>query len=186
MDAHLRDARFLPRLAGTLFGVFGVVGLVLAARGRATGVLAAFTPRSRGTTTHGAASRVVQPKAGDRAPARSPEDRENRSGSSPGLTSRPQAARGAPWGPCHQGSTAPRGGSAETGQTLAVPASGCQGRQIISSQPKAAGSPATGSSSGAATEPSEARSPSRGSPASGASIGAPRVGPAPPGCPLRA
>jgi predicted permease len=33
MEEHLRDARFLPRLAGTLFGVFGVVGLLLAAIG---------------------------------------------------------------------------------------------------------------------------------------------------------
>ena len=33
MEAHLRGALFLPRLAGTLFGVFGVVGLLLAAVG---------------------------------------------------------------------------------------------------------------------------------------------------------
>jgi predicted permease len=33
MENHLRDALFLPRLAGTLFGVFGVVGLLLAAVG---------------------------------------------------------------------------------------------------------------------------------------------------------
>jgi putative ABC transport system permease protein len=33
MEEHLRDALFLPRLAGTLFGVFGCVGLVLAAVG---------------------------------------------------------------------------------------------------------------------------------------------------------
>jgi ABC-type antimicrobial peptide transport system permease subunit len=33
MKEHLRDALFLPRLAGTLFGVFGGVGLVLAAVG---------------------------------------------------------------------------------------------------------------------------------------------------------
>jgi predicted permease len=33
MEEHLRDALFLPRLAGTLFGVFGVVGLLLAAVG---------------------------------------------------------------------------------------------------------------------------------------------------------
>jgi len=33
MDEHLRKALFLPRLAGTLFGVFGVTGLVLAAVG---------------------------------------------------------------------------------------------------------------------------------------------------------
>ena len=33
MEEHLRAALFLPRLAGTLFGVFGVVGLVLAAVG---------------------------------------------------------------------------------------------------------------------------------------------------------
>jgi len=33
MEAHLRNALFLPRLAGTLFGVFGVVGLLLAAVG---------------------------------------------------------------------------------------------------------------------------------------------------------
>jgi predicted permease len=33
MEAHLRDALFLPRLAGTLFGVFGLVGLLLAAVG---------------------------------------------------------------------------------------------------------------------------------------------------------
>jgi predicted permease len=33
MDEHLRGALFLPRLAGTLFGVFGVVGLLLAAVG---------------------------------------------------------------------------------------------------------------------------------------------------------
>ncbi len=33
MEEHLRAALFLPRLAGTLFGVFGIVGLVLAAVG---------------------------------------------------------------------------------------------------------------------------------------------------------
>jgi predicted permease len=33
MEEHLRDALFLPRLAGTLFGIFGCVGLVLAAVG---------------------------------------------------------------------------------------------------------------------------------------------------------
>lgn len=33
MEEHLRDALFLPRLAGTLFGVFGLTGLVLAAVG---------------------------------------------------------------------------------------------------------------------------------------------------------
>ena len=33
MEEHLRDALFLPRLAGTLFGVFGIVGLLLAALG---------------------------------------------------------------------------------------------------------------------------------------------------------
>ena len=33
MEEHLRNALFLPRLAGTLFGVFGVVGLLLAAVG---------------------------------------------------------------------------------------------------------------------------------------------------------
>lgn len=33
MEEHLRDALFLPRLAATLFGVFGVIGLVLAAVG---------------------------------------------------------------------------------------------------------------------------------------------------------
>ena len=33
MEQHLRDALFLPRLAGTLFGVFGFVGLLLAAVG---------------------------------------------------------------------------------------------------------------------------------------------------------
>ena len=33
MREHLRDALFLPRLAGTLFGVFGIVGLVLASVG---------------------------------------------------------------------------------------------------------------------------------------------------------
>ena len=33
MDHHLRDALFLPRLAGTLFAVFGGVGLLLAAIG---------------------------------------------------------------------------------------------------------------------------------------------------------
>jgi len=33
MEEHLRGALFLPRLAGTLFGVFGCVGLVLAAVG---------------------------------------------------------------------------------------------------------------------------------------------------------
>jgi predicted permease len=33
MEEHLRDALFLPRLAGTLFGVFGVTGLLLAAIG---------------------------------------------------------------------------------------------------------------------------------------------------------
>jgi predicted permease len=33
MEEHLRDALFLPRLAGTLFGVVGIVGLLLAAVG---------------------------------------------------------------------------------------------------------------------------------------------------------
>jgi predicted permease len=33
MEEHLRNALFLPRLAGTLFGVFGIVGLLLAAVG---------------------------------------------------------------------------------------------------------------------------------------------------------
>jgi ABC-type antimicrobial peptide transport system permease subunit len=33
MEEHLRDALFLPRVAGTLFGVFGFVGLTLAAVG---------------------------------------------------------------------------------------------------------------------------------------------------------
>jgi ABC-type antimicrobial peptide transport system permease subunit len=33
MEEHLRDALFLPRLAGTLFGVFGFIGLLLAAVG---------------------------------------------------------------------------------------------------------------------------------------------------------
>ena len=33
MQEHLRDALFLPRLAGTLFGVFGLLGLSLAAVG---------------------------------------------------------------------------------------------------------------------------------------------------------
>lgn len=33
MEEHLRGALFLPRLAGTLFGVFGIVGLLLAAVG---------------------------------------------------------------------------------------------------------------------------------------------------------
>jgi len=33
MDEHLRSALFLPRLAGALFGVFGVTGLLLAAVG---------------------------------------------------------------------------------------------------------------------------------------------------------
>lgn len=33
MEEHLADALFLPRLAGTLFGVFGAVGLLLAAVG---------------------------------------------------------------------------------------------------------------------------------------------------------
>jgi ABC-type antimicrobial peptide transport system permease subunit len=33
MDEHLRSALFLPRLAGTLFGVFGCIGLILAATG---------------------------------------------------------------------------------------------------------------------------------------------------------
>jgi predicted permease len=33
MHEHLRDALFLPRLAGTLFGVFGFVGLALASVG---------------------------------------------------------------------------------------------------------------------------------------------------------
>jgi ABC-type antimicrobial peptide transport system permease subunit len=30
MEQYLRDALFLPRLAGTLFGIFGIVGLMLA------------------------------------------------------------------------------------------------------------------------------------------------------------
>ena len=30
MEEHLRSALFLPRLAGTLFGIFGIIGLVLA------------------------------------------------------------------------------------------------------------------------------------------------------------
>jgi ABC-type antimicrobial peptide transport system permease subunit len=33
MEQHLRQALFLPRLAGTLFGAFGFIGLVLAAIG---------------------------------------------------------------------------------------------------------------------------------------------------------
>jgi putative ABC transport system permease protein len=33
MEEHLRDAMFLPRLAGTLFGIFGSVGLLLASVG---------------------------------------------------------------------------------------------------------------------------------------------------------
>jgi predicted permease len=33
MEAHLRNALFLPRLTGTLFGVFGFIGLLLAAVG---------------------------------------------------------------------------------------------------------------------------------------------------------
>jgi predicted permease len=33
MEEHLRDALFLPRLAGTLFGIFGFTGLVLAVVG---------------------------------------------------------------------------------------------------------------------------------------------------------
>ncbi len=33
MEEHLRDALFLPRLAGSLFGIFGVTGLLLAAVG---------------------------------------------------------------------------------------------------------------------------------------------------------
>ena len=33
MEEHLRDALFLPRLAGTLFGIFGLLGLSLAAVG---------------------------------------------------------------------------------------------------------------------------------------------------------
>jgi predicted permease len=33
MQEHLRDAYFLPRLAATLFGVFGAIGLILAAVG---------------------------------------------------------------------------------------------------------------------------------------------------------
>jgi len=33
MEEHLRDALFLPRLAGALFGVFGFLGLALAAVG---------------------------------------------------------------------------------------------------------------------------------------------------------
>jgi ABC-type antimicrobial peptide transport system permease subunit len=33
IEEHLRSALFLPRLAGTLFGVFGSIGLILAAVG---------------------------------------------------------------------------------------------------------------------------------------------------------
>jgi ABC-type antimicrobial peptide transport system permease subunit len=33
MEEHLRDALFLPRLASTLFGIFGFIGLLLAAVG---------------------------------------------------------------------------------------------------------------------------------------------------------
>jgi ABC-type antimicrobial peptide transport system permease subunit len=33
MEEHVRDALFLPRLAGTLFGIFGFIGLSLAAVG---------------------------------------------------------------------------------------------------------------------------------------------------------
>src|SRR5262249_7389082 len=33
IEEHLRSALFLPRLAGTLFGIFGFIGLVLAAVG---------------------------------------------------------------------------------------------------------------------------------------------------------
>jgi predicted permease len=33
MEEHLRDALFLPRLAGTLFGIFGITGLILTSVG---------------------------------------------------------------------------------------------------------------------------------------------------------
>ena len=33
MEEHLRSALFLPRLAGTLFGTFGIIGLLLATVG---------------------------------------------------------------------------------------------------------------------------------------------------------
>ena len=33
MEEHLRDALVLPRLAGTLFGIFGIIGLILTAVG---------------------------------------------------------------------------------------------------------------------------------------------------------
>ena len=44
MQEHLRDAMFLPRLAGTLFGVFGFMGLTLAAIGL-YGVMNAWVSR---------------------------------------------------------------------------------------------------------------------------------------------
>lgn len=33
MEEHLRDALVLPRLAGALFGIFGITGLILTAVG---------------------------------------------------------------------------------------------------------------------------------------------------------
>jgi ABC-type antimicrobial peptide transport system permease subunit len=47
MEQYLRDALFLPRLAGTLFGIFGIVGLMLAAVGLYGGMSYSISRRTR-------------------------------------------------------------------------------------------------------------------------------------------